>query len=936
MKIIKLLTLGYFILYSFNFCVSQEIPPIQNYSSIDYGAEKQNWNISQSEDKIIYVANNSGLLEFNGASWKLYAKPNQTIIRSVNCIENKVYTGSYMEFGYWEKNAQLGLTYTSLSEKIKDKLIEEEFWNIVNYDNFILFQSLNRIYVYNTLDNSFKIISSKSNLPKIFKVNNSIYFQVLSEGLYEIEKGNPKLISSQAVFKQSILVNIFVSFDKKIVFQTDSNGFFYLKDEVLQPWEVSMNEELSSQSVYSSTQLSDGSLVIGTISKGAYIVSKFGDKKSIINQQNGLNNNTILAVYEDADNNVWLGLDNGISVINYDSEYKVYNDIHGKLGAVYAAVVFNNKLYVGTNQGLFYKNENSNDDFTFIKGTNGQVWCLKVFDNTLFCGHNIGTFVVNDSSAELISNKMGTWDIKAIEGNPNLLLQGNYNGLFVLEKTNNKWKYRNKIQGFNISSRFFEFESNNNIIMNHEYKGIFKINIDNSYTKVVQFIQDESVPKGLKSSLVRFNNDILYTMDEGVYKYNYPLRKFAKEENLSDKLFGNEQFITGKLIEEKSSKTLWAFTQNNLIYLSQGKLDNEPKVSKIALHSSLRNSVLGFESLVRLQNQEYLIGTVSGYIILDLNKVKSNEFQVSINSIEKSDLSDRKLKLNFEDESFNYNDNNLYFNFGVTNFDKYAQVNYQYQLKGFYDKWSDWTTDTQVAFKNLPFGSFTFKVRAKIGNEISKNEATYGFTIERPWYISQKMIIVYVILLIGLFYLVHIFYKKYYTAQKQKLLEKKHQEYELSQLENEKLIMKLKNEKLQHEIESKTKELSSSTMNIIKKNELLGQIKDELLLVKDNGGLKSVLKTINSNLTKDNDWELFEEAFNNADADFLKKVKLAHAVLTPNDLRLCAYLRLNLSSKEIAPLLNISARSVEIKRYRLRKKMELSHEKSLVEYILEL
>jgi DNA-binding CsgD family transcriptional regulator len=68
----------------------------------------------------------------------------------------------------------------------------------------------------------------------------------------------------------------------------------------------------------------------------------------------------------------------------------------------------------------------------------------------------------------------------------------------------------------------------------------------------------------------------------------------------------------------------------------------------------------------------------------------------------------------------------------------------------------------------------------------------------------------------------------------------------------------------------------------------------------------------------------------------LKKVKLAHPSLTPNDLRLCAYLRLNLSSKEIAPLLNISVRSIEIKRYRLRKKMELPHETGLVEYILSI
>ena len=95
-------------------------------------------------------------------------------------------------------------------------------------------------------------------------------------------------------------------------------------------------------------------------------------------------------------------------------------------------------------------------------------------------------------------------------------------------------------------------------------------------------------------------------------------------------------------------------------------------------------------------------------------------------------------------------------------------------------------------------------------------------------------------------------------------------------------------------------------------------------------------RLLTRNLNNTDDWNLFEEAFNNADKDFLKKVKTLHPSLTSNDLRLCAYLRLNLSSKEIAPLLNISNRSVEVKRYRLRKKMELPHDSSLSDYILEI
>ena len=137
-------------------------------------------------------------------------------------------------------------------------------------------------------------------------------------------------------------------------------------------------------------------------------------------------------------------------------------------------------------------------------------------------------------------------------------------------------------------------------------------------------------------------------------------------------------------------------------------------------------------------------------------------------------------------------------------------------------------------------------------------------------------------------------------------------------------------------MDTKNRELAVSTMSLIKKNELLSLIKEDLkhTSVDNNKSIKSVISTITKNISEEDTWTVFKEAFDNADNDFLKKVKLAHPSLTPNDLRLCAYLRLNLSSKEIAPLLNISVRSVEIKRYRLRKKMDLPHEQGLVEYIL--
>jgi len=125
---------------------AQELPPIVKFGSTVYGAGNQNWMAAHDKNQFVYFANNEGLLEFNGSNWTSYTSPNETIIRSVKVVGDKVYTGCYMEFGYWKRQSNGFLQYTSLSQKIKSKLIEDEhFWNIISFDHWVLFQSFNRI-----------------------------------------------------------------------------------------------------------------------------------------------------------------------------------------------------------------------------------------------------------------------------------------------------------------------------------------------------------------------------------------------------------------------------------------------------------------------------------------------------------------------------------------------------------------------------------------------------------------------------------------------------------------------------------------------------------------------------------------------------------------------------------------------------------------------
>jgi DNA-binding CsgD family transcriptional regulator/ligand-binding sensor domain-containing protein len=926
-------TLFFFVLIPVYF-YAQELPPIVNYTVKDYSGENQNWKIDQSLENYIYVGNNKGLMEFNGAEWKIYPASNNSIIRSVKVIDGKIFTGCYMDFGYWEKNNFGNLTYTSLVEKLVTPLLNDEsFWNIVQFENYVLFQSLKRIYIYSLIDESIKTIEAPSKRAVIFIVDDVVYFQKSNEGIFKIENGKSTLIFEQKVLKDQEIVGAFLVNDKTL-FITEKGGFYFFKKGVLSQWDISSNQILKSQNIYSSCMLSDGSFVLGSISNGIYHINSQGDLIQHINKEKGLLDNTVLCVFEDKDKNIWLGLDDGLSIINLDSPYNVYDDIKGTLGTVYTSLIFQNNLYVGTNQGLFYKPFDSNEKLQIVNNTQGQVWCLKVIDNTLFCGHNSGTFEVSNGSALKISDIPGTWDIKKIDANKNILLQGNYDGLSVLEKVGGNWKFRNKIEGFNISSRFIEFVKENELLINHEYDGIFKLKLNAEFTEVESELKFK--PFGVESSLVTYKNKVFHSSSQGVYQFLEDKNKFEKDSLLSSLLYKIEDPIKGNLILD-TKNNLWGFSDRNIVLIKYDAIYNKPKRIDIPVKNAFRSSssVSGFANLNYLMNDIYLIGNTNGFTTLNLDRLKTNNYNIFLNSVYKQELNAPKEQLPvIGSNSLEPNQNNLFFAFSVPEFHENIEVAYSYRLKGYNDKWSDWNEQSNVSYENLSHGRYNFEVKARIGNVISDNIAVYSFEIEPPFYLSNLAYVFYSVCFILLFVFINSIYKFYHKKQTQLLVEKNQRQVMRIQLEKDKEIIKLKNEKLQQEIDNKTRELSVSTMSIIKKNEILNTIKNELADIKDDKKVKPVIKIINTNLTNTSDWKMFQEAFNNADRDFLKKIKEIHPNLTPNDLRLCAYLRMNLSSKELARLLSISVKSVEIKRHRLRKKMELVHKTNLVDYIL--
>lgn len=907
---------------------TQSLSPLQSFPIEEYGAGNQNWMITQGKNNEIYVANNEGLLTFDAERWKLY--PTNSIVRSVAFFDGVLFTGSYMDFGYWTQETNGELTYHSLVVEHDIKMIEDEqFWNIFRIQDNLVFQSLNRIIFLNRTSNELRFITPEKPILKSFVVADRLYLQLEGDGIFQYASTGISYVFGRSEFQDTEVIEIFPLSDGLRVL-TSSKGFFSYRNNRLRPWPI-LHPNLQNELVYSGLRSRKGDYVIGTVTDGLYVVSENGRTSKHFNFEKGLLNNTILSIFEDKDSNFWLGLDNGINCMLTNSPLQVYYDSKGQLGTVYASKRFQDKLYIASNRGLFFRSfDNPDEKFKPIPGLSGQNWNLEIVNDVLFVGHDRGTFFVNGKTAIRIGSYIGAWVHRNV--NRNTILVGAYDGLHVLNRINGVWKYAYKISGFDISSRHMEIINEREILISHEYKGVYHLTLSEDRT-VAEKVELLDIRRGRHASLAKLDQTIFYLSPDGMFRFDQQAEDFLPLA-ISSKMFANDSYLTGKMIVDQQNQ-IWTFFENNIALLERNIFDSSFSVQKIPLHSNFRKTNLGFENIGDLNNGLYIIGTINGFMTLSLNQYVTPSSSLFFSQISAYDLTQKEINLPFDKQvKLPSEKNNIQFSFSVPYYSKLNSIQYQWFLENYHKDWVSLKDQSSVEFKNLDFGDYTFYVRAQSGQQQVGDVLSYSFAIDYPWYISIWAILIYILLLSLLSLLVNNLYTSYYKKQQLKYIEETKKELALKELSNTKILVEAKNEQLNQRIESKNRELAISTMSMIKKNTLLGSIKDELIHVNELSEVKKVIRNIDKNINDNEDWTYFEEAFNNADKDFLKKIKELHPKLTPNDLRLCAYLRLNLSSKEIASLLNISPKSVEIKRYRLRKRMNLEHKTNLIGYIL--
>jgi ligand-binding sensor domain-containing protein/DNA-binding CsgD family transcriptional regulator len=954
----------YFILFTVVNALAADIksigvPYVQNYTKAIYQSGNQNWSVTRDEHCIMYFGNSEGLLTFDGKYWQSYPMPNGLIVRSVAADgKGKVYAGGFGEFGYWESNKRGTLQYHSLISLIPKKYqpLNEEVWKIYIDDGQIIFQSFGSIYIYS--NGKIEVVKGLNPFLFLFKTGKRYFVEQVNAGLFELKGNKLEYVADSNILGNSGVLSILPFPNNKYLIGTAQNGLFIYNGKQIKPWNSPANDFLRAYQLNNGVVILGKYFAYGTILNGVIVIDTAGNIVQQINKSSGLQNNTVLSLYTDNDQNLWAGLDNGIDRIEVNSPLYFYFDKTGRFGTVYSSIIFNNKIYLGTNQGLFYSDWIAGDtkgtfksfDFKLIPGSQGQVWDLSLQDGRLLCGHNDGTFQVNGGSISNISSVNGGWTIKKL--NDHQLIQGTYTGLVIYRKDNSgNWVFDHKIAGFGEPSRYVEQDNKGQIWVSHAYKGIYKITLSSDLKKAtaVKFYDDKyGMPGSYNINVFNLDNRIVFASDSGFYVYDDISDRFYKYQQLNKKL---GSFAASNKIIPAFGKKYW-FINHGHVSLADLSLPGKLTIDSNRFNILDGRMVQHYENISRINSSIYLISVDDGFVILNdedaLHQNKIKLPKVLIRSIE--NITDKITTITDNggqsDIEIPYAQNNIRISYSLP-FYRQEKVKFQYFLEGYSRQWSDWSTQSQKEFTNLNQGTYHFKVRAKVNEENLSPEAVITFTILPPWYANQIALACYTLLIILAYYVVRYYYrlklKRHQHHIHEKLQKEKEEFLKQEAIANEQQIVKIRNEQLQADLASKSRELANSAMNIVYKNELLQKISEGINHLKDSSGkklsdeqLRRIQKIINDGMSDERDWNLFESSFNEAHESFFKKLKAQHPDLVPNDLKLCAYLRMNMNSKEMASLLNISLRGVEIRRYRLRKKLNLEHDKNLVEFLMEL
>ncbi|MDB5011526.1 MAG: transcriptional regulator, partial [Mucilaginibacter sp.] len=909
------------------------LPEIVTYTNRDYKAGVQNWDIQQDKNGILYFADYEGLLTYNGKAWNLFPLPNNTVVRSVAIgTDGKVFVGAQDALGYFFPEENGVLKYHSLKNLIPVK--ERKFadiWNIVIIKDQVFFRGDDKLF--QMANGKINVFKSATTWGYSANVNECLYVQDRSKGLIRLNNGNWEMVCHDPALIHEQITSILKYDNKTLLITTLKSGLFLLRDSTLSVKHIAKQYNPFADRVYCAIKVNTDWFALGTTSGDCYIIDHAGNVVQKFTFQGG----GIRKIFIDTNSNLWFSLDEGINFVALNSAIKNIYPNPSKRASAYAIEIFNSKLYIGTSNGLFScPLDLTEKDLSYSKGNfteynkaKGQVWGLSSINNKLLIAHEDGHFILKNNEIEKFQGSVSSWLFEPLNTRKPTteIIAGTYDGMHYLQYINNQFIDKGHIDGLTEPLRFIKQDNKTGIIWaSHPYRGIYKIQLDSTKRKILAYklyTDKNGLPSALNNYVFEVWGKILMATQKGIYEYDASKDILVPSAFLKN-LFNNKniEYLTGD-----KNGNVW-FVADKRVGIADFSKHTLNQPYKVIYFPELTSRLISrFERIYPYDPENIFITCDKGVVHLNYKKYTENlnTNHIILTNVKCFGTKDSTLyggyftdnnrikgmQTDDKDIKIAHAQNSLHFEYASTSFHHQNNIEYSYKLIGFDDKWSSWTDKDEKDYTNLPPQKFTFAVRSRNSLDNISKPVFFSFSITPAWYQTIYAYLLYLLLIIGIVDLLIKWQKKKHKKVQDQLKYIHRLEIE----NNEKQIINLKNEKLEAEVSFKNRELSTTTMHLIQRGKLLKRIKEEWFeLVQDKKYLeddvqfKRILRLLNVAERNDSDWESFSIHFDQVHSNFLSVLKNNFPELSRNDLKMCAYVKMNLSSKEIAQLMNLSIR----------------------------
>lgn len=718
---------------SAEFTTITEIPPIKNYSSKDYKGANKVLQLVQDQNQVIYASTHNSIIIFDGSFWY---NVNVRGLPKLSMINNELYVGLYNDFGKIEFSHS-GYSYRSLLENVdfNDGQIE----GIVASSNKLYFTTANQIYTYE--NGQVDLFESFGSNVKLLFTGKRTYLNVNDEGLYIIENDSLYLANGGQFFKQKTILNI-IDFDEFEYIITRQNGIYYYDDNLFYVLPESRTL-LQKNDICCATKLIDN-IVLGTEKKGILILNSNGYLIESYPFESGVYSSEINNIYADINNDLWLSTNYGISFLERSANYTYFNENNGIQGEIADVYTIKKDVFIGTSQCL-YKYNVENKELIAYRDLH-HVYDIFTFKGDLFCSTEEGVFIYKLNQWESFYDS--EWLIAQESGfHEDVIYVASKDGFFIY-KTLGNHLYRL----FSLSSITKDInsivEGQSNIWVGTNYNGLFKIEYKNTLDSILEIQQVQTILDKPTSwiKVETLKNHPVFITKTGLYNYFSSQNKFVEDTLISPLIKKDYTYINQV---SSNDSVIWFVMSNDLEYSSIigfTYFDSTEQLKRPYYLKRLENNKI--RKFTFANNKTWVLTEKELLLFKNVDIDKSYSTQTFVSKITADGIS-FYLKPKSTSVEIPRNTNSIRFNLSTPYHAESNVIHYRYKLKDFGDEWSKWTTLREIDYKNIPGGNYTLQIESKDLNDKILSRYKLSFTIYPPYFKSLLAYVIYILLLIS-------------------------------------------------------------------------------------------------------------------------------------------------------------------------------------------